>query len=244
LATIFEVPTVNPLPDLFNLCAGLRLSVKNYAALGSPPYNYLFYTNNGNVVGQKDGYLLGIKGGNTNVYFNVKDINGCISQNSNSFQVQTYDPVLPQNFNFQAYYKDNFLIPTKLDSGYLIYNWQPQVDLNLYDKPNPIFNGENTIDYTLIRTDTTSKCTVADNYHIDVTRDFIFDLPNAFTPNYDGINDIISVIANAGIEKINYLRIYNRTGNLVFQTANIKEGWNGKVAEKIQESDAYYWKAE
>ena len=244
LATIFEVPTVNPLPDLFNLCAGLRLSVKNYAALGSPPYNYLFYTNNVNVVGQKDGYLLGIKGGNTNVYFNVKDMNGCISQNSNSFQVQTYDPVLPQNFNFQAFYKDNFLIPTKLDSGYLLYNWQPQLYLNFYDKPNPIFNGENTIDYTLIRTDTTSKCTVADTYHIDVTRDFIFDLPNAFTPNFDGINDLIRVIANAGIEKINYLRIYNRNGNLVFQTTNINEGWNGKVAEKIQESDAYYWKAE
>jgi gliding motility-associated-like protein len=244
LATIFEVPIVNPLPDLFNLCAGLRLSVNTYAALGSPPYNYIFYTNNGNVVGQKDGYLLGVKGGITNVYFNVKDINGCISQNTNSFKVQTYDPVLPQNFNFQAFYKDNLLIPTKLDSGYILYNWQPQLNLNFYDKPNPIFNGENTIDYTLIRTDTTSRCIVADNYHIDVTRDFIFDLPNAFTPNYDGINDIISVIANAGIEKINYLRIYNRTGNLVFQTANIKEGWNGKVAEKTQESDAYYWKAE
>ena len=244
VATIFEVPTVTPLPDLYSLCAGLRVSLKNNAALGLPPYSYSFFTNNGNVLGQIDGYLLGVKGGITDVYFNVKDMNGCISQNTSSFQVKTYDPVLPQKFNYQAFYKDNLLIPTKLDSGYVLYNWQPELNLNFYDKPNPIFNGENTIDYSLIRTDTTSKCTVVDNYHIDVTRDFIFDLPNAFTPNYDGINDIIRAIANSGIEKINYLRIYNRTGNLVFQTTNIKEGWDGKVAEKIQESDAYYWKAE
>jgi gliding motility-associated-like protein len=232
------------LPDLYSLCAGLRVSLKNNAALGLPPYSYSFFTNNGNVLGQIDGYLLGVKGGITDVYFNVKDMNGCISQNTSSFQVKTYDPVLPQKFNYQAFYKDNLLIPTKLDSGYVLYNWQPELNLNFYDKPNPIFNGENTIDYSLIRTDTTSRCTVVDNYHIDVTRDFIFDLPNAFTPNYDGINDIIRAIANSGIEKINYLRIYNRTGNLVFQTTNIKEGWDGKVAEKIQESDAYYWKAE
>ena len=244
VATIFEVPTVTPLPDLYSLCAGLRVSLKNNAALGLPPYSYSFFTNNGNVLGQIDGYLLGVKGGITDVYFNVKDMNGCISQNTSSFQVKTYDPVLPQKFNYQAFYKDNLLIPTKLDSGYVLYNWQPELNLNFYDKPNPIFNGENTIDYSLIRTDTTSRCTVVDNYHIDVTRDFIFDLPNAFTPNYDGINDIIRAIANSGIEKINYLRIYNRSGNLVFQTTNIKEGWDGKVAEKIQESDAYYWKAE
>jgi gliding motility-associated-like protein len=244
VATIFEVPKVTPLPDLFSLCAGLRVSLKNNASLGAPPYSYTFYTNNGNVLGQKDGYLFGVKGGITDVYFNVKDMNGCISQNTNSFQVKTYDPIPPQSFNYQAFYKENFIIPTKLDSGYVLYNWQPELNLNFYNKPNPIFNGENTIDYSLIRTDTTSRCTVVDNYHIDVTRDFIFDLPNAFTPNYDGINDIIRVIANAGIEKINYLRIYNRNGNLVFQTTNIKEGWNGKVAERMQESDAYYWKAE
>jgi gliding motility-associated-like protein len=242
VATIFEVPTVTPLPDLFSLCAGLRVSLKNNAALGVPPYSYTFYTNNGNVLGQKDGYLLGVKGGVTNVYFNVKDMNGCVSQNTNTFQVKTYDPVLPQRFNYQAFYKDNFVIPTKLDSGYVIYNWQPGLNLNYYDKPNPIFNGENTTDYVLVRTDTTSKCTVADNYHIDVTRDFIFDLPNAFTPNYDGLNDVIKSIKNAGIDKVTSLSIFNRYGTKVCCTmSEIENGWNGAVNGKVQDSDGYFW---
>jgi hypothetical protein len=104
VATIFEVPTFNPLPDLFSLCAGSKLSLNNYVTLGAPPYNYIFYTNNGNVMGQKDGNLLGVNAGMTDVYFNVKDMNGCISQNTNSFQVKTYDPIKPKIIFQEAFY--------------------------------------------------------------------------------------------------------------------------------------------
>ena len=264
VATIFEVPVVTPLPDLFSLCNGLNVSLKNNASLGVPPYVYTFYTNNGNVIGQKDGYLSAIKKGVTNVYFNVKDMNGCVSQNTNSFQFKIYDPILPQRFNYQAFYKDDYVIPTKLDSGYVDYNWQPGLNLNFYDKPNPIFNGENSTDYVLIRTDTTTKCTVADNYHIDVTRDFIFDLPNAFTPNYDGLNDVLRIIANEGIESVESFTIINRSGisftprdnfgnkisfPLTFSSrtrdmnfGNGWEIWDGKDSNgKVQEADGYYW---
>jgi gliding motility-associated-like protein len=92
--------------------------------------------------------------------------------------------------------------------------------------------------------DTTSKCTVADNYHIDVTRDFVFDLPNAFTPNNDALNDKLKPIANAGILRINYLKIYNRSGKLVFQTSDINDGWDGRYNNVVQDTDAYYWVAE
>jgi gliding motility-associated-like protein len=243
-ATIFEVPVIAALPDLYSICAGLTYNIKYSASLGLPPYVFNFFTNNSNVIGQKDGYLTGVKGGITNVYFNVKDMNGCVSLNTNSFQVKTYDPLSPQRFNYQAFYKDNFLIPTKIDSGYVSYNWQPGLYLNNPDKPNPIFNGENTTDYVLIRTDTTTKCTVADNYHIDVTKDFIFDLPNAFTPNYDGLNDVIKSIKNAGIDKVTSLSIFNRYGTKVCCTVSeIENGWNGTTNGKMQDTDGYFWRA-
>jgi gliding motility-associated-like protein len=243
-AIIFEVPVIAALPDLYSICAGLTYNIKYSASLGLPPYVFNFFTNNSNVIGQKDGYLTGVKGGITNVYFNVKDMNGCVSLNTNSFQVKTYDPVSPQRFYYQAFYKDNFLIPTKIDSGYVSYNWQPGLYLNNPDKPNPIFNGENTTDYVLIRTDTTTKCTVADNYHIDVTKDFIFDLPNAFTPNYDGLNDVIKSIKNAGIDKVTSLSIFNRYGTKVCCTVSeIENGWNGTTNGKMQDTDGYFWRA-
>ena len=244
VATIFEVPTFKPLPDLFNLCAGSRLSLNNYVAQGAPPYNYIFNTNNGNLMGQKDGYLLGVKSGMTDVYFNVKDMNGCISQNTNSFQVKTNDPVKPKIFFQEAFYDFNTIIKTKVDSGYSVYDWSPTMNLDFYNDKDPVFRGINNVTYDLYRLDTTSNCSVTDTYNITITTDFIFDLPNAFTPNFDGLNDVIKSMYNSGIASLNFLKIYNRNGNIVFQTSSLSAGWDGRVNGVDQDADAYFWTAE
>ncbi|MBW8049899.1 MAG: T9SS type B sorting domain-containing protein [Cytophagales bacterium] len=60
-------------------------------------------------------------------------------------------------------------------------------------------------------------------------------IPNAFTPNKDGENDVFRIIDSSGIKNI-YLAIYNRWGEIVFETGDIKEatetGWNGKYKGK------------
>ena len=254
-AIIFEVPVIAAVPNL-NLCVGNLMSVTRYASLGKPPYLYTFITdssqvfgqisggllglnpgasNTSNVNGQNSGTLLGVKSGVTNVIFNIKDKNNCVSLNSNTFSLKTYDPVKPLNFNYQAYYQDDLIIPTKKDSGYILYNWNPGMNLNFTNIPEPIFNGTNTTDYVLVRTDTTSYCTVADNYHIDVTKDFILDVPNAFTPNYDGLNDKLRIIANAGIESIENFAIFNREGIQVFPI-NSNQGWSSKSIQPNYEN--------
>jgi hypothetical protein len=227
-ALIYEVPVLPTIPN-FNLCSGNTINLTSYPSGGIPPYTYSFVLDNGNIAGLSNGYLKGIRGGSTNVIFNIKDQNNCVSLNTNTFNVRTYDPVSPLKFNYQAYYKDDFVIPTKKDSGYILYNWNPGMYLNYTDRPEPIFNGEYTTDYVLVRTDTTSKCTVADNYHIDVTKDFILEVPNAFTPNNDGLNDVIRVIANAGIEYVDNFRIFNREGLQVFPL-NPNIGWDSRNA--------------
>jgi hypothetical protein len=57
---------------------------------------------------------------------------------------------------------------------------------------------------------------VADNYHIDVTKDYVLEVPNAFTPNGDGLNDVLRIIANRGIEYIENFWIINREGVEVY----------------------------
>jgi gliding motility-associated-like protein len=66
--------------------------------------------------------------------------------------------------------------------------------------------------------------------------------PNAFTPNEDGINDVFKPVAKGVIEY--ELLIYNRWGELIFETTNLEMGWNGKVGGKEAKSDVYVWKAE
>ena len=51
-------------------------------------------------------------------------------------------------------------------------------------------------------------------------------IPNAFSPDYDGINDIFKPKANT--ELLNYnLQIYTRWGALIFESNDINKGWNG-----------------
>ena len=54
-------------------------------------------------------------------------------------------------------------------------------------------------------------------------------VPNAFTPNNDGKNDVFKPYAY-NIDEHNYsLTIYDRTGQIVFRTTDLSEGWNGTM---------------
>jgi gliding motility-associated-like protein len=65
----------------------------------------------------------------------------------------------------------------------------------------------------------------------------LLDIPNAFTPNGDGVNDQV-LVRGFGIVKMNF-RIYNRWGQLVFQSGDQATGWDGKYKGALQPMDAY-----
>jgi len=64
--------------------------------------------------------------------------------------------------------------------------------------------------------------------------------PNAFTPNGDGLNDYFHVITNAVFEVFS-LKIYDRWGNLVFETKNSKDKWDGTYKGHASESGNYFF---
>lgn len=68
-------------------------------------------------------------------------------------------------------------------------------------------------------------------------------LPNVFSPNGDGINDVIKPIL-LGIEELICFKIYNRWGNLVFETKNRDFGWDGAFRASNQETETYMWLVE
>jgi gliding motility-associated-like protein len=65
-------------------------------------------------------------------------------------------------------------------------------------------------------------------------------VPNAFTPNNDGKNDFLKVLNAIKVEKLDF-RIFNRWGQLVFQTTNWKQGWDGKINGVDQATGVYVW---
>jgi gliding motility-associated-like protein len=63
-------------------------------------------------------------------------------------------------------------------------------------------------------------------------------IPNVFSPNNDQLNDILYVEGRAGISVMD-LRIYNRWGELVFETTDPQAGWDGTYKGVQQEIDSY-----
>ncbi len=80
-------------------------------------------------------------------------------------------------------------------------------------------------------------CTDTANIRVNVIVNPLLDVPNAFTPGKFGVNAVVSV-RGFGIGKMNW-RIYNRWGQLVFQSASKKNGWDGYYKNVLQPTDVY-----
>lgn len=65
-------------------------------------------------------------------------------------------------------------------------------------------------------------------------------VPNAFTPNGDGKNDVFRPLIFGNVKQYTFT-IYNRWGAIVFQTHDIQKGWNGELDGIKQESNAFAW---
>lgn len=67
-------------------------------------------------------------------------------------------------------------------------------------------------------------------------------IPNAFTPNNDGLNDVFRMtgLPPDNITKFNF-QVYDRWGKIIFSTTNISEGWNGTCNGEICPAGAYPW---
>lgn len=126
------------------------------------------------------------------------------------------------------------------------YVWTPSTGMNNPFIANPLVQlGPNvdTVRYT-VRVSSPEGCTATDDIKVIVfkTAPDIF-IPSAFSPNGDGKNDVLKPIA-AGIMQLNYFRVYNRWGQLVFTTGRLGDGWNGKINGVDQGTGTFVYMAE
>lgn len=68
-------------------------------------------------------------------------------------------------------------------------------------------------------------------------------IPNAFTPNKDGKNDLFRPLLFGVVKKMKFV-IYDRWGQKVYETSKIYEGWNGKVSGKDTDTNLFIWTCE
>ena len=68
----------------------------------------------------------------------------------------------------------------------------------------------------------------------------ILDVPNGFTPNNDGHNDLLYPLNAVKAQQLEFY-VYNRWGQLVFRTTNWKQGWDGRLNGVLQPAGTYIW---
>jgi gliding motility-associated-like protein len=117
--------------------------------------------------------------------------------------------------------------------------WSPGIYLNDPTIYKPVFKGSEDQLYT-IRIETAVGCVTVDTQYVKTIEKVQIYVPTAFTPNNDGKNDYLHPIL-IGIKQLNYFRVYNRWGQLVFDTKKEQPGWNGKIHGIEQSTQVFVW---
>lgn len=140
------------------------------------------------------------------------------------------------------------LKPSVTEGPIKTWKWMPAKDLSCYDCATPTIRVRNGITYVAVATNYFG-CSGSDTLTLKVfcENSQVF-IPNAFTPDNDGLNDVFMVRAT-GIQSIKSLRIFNRWGQLVYDRSNFepndpKFAWDGRINGVIGGPDVFVYTLE
>ncbi|MCC5924344.1 MAG: gliding motility-associated C-terminal domain-containing protein, partial [Crocinitomicaceae bacterium] len=174
----------------------------------------------------------------------VTDINGCeISETFNIEEPEelTADFLLPNEKITVINTNINFF---NQSSGAIFYNWNFN-GIGISTETNPSFNfpeepGEYFVTLVAIGE---GGCTDTITRTIIIEDEVIFYVPNTFTPNGNQLNEVFTPVFTSGFDPFDFqMLIFNRWGEVVFETFNAAVGWNGLYGDKPAPDGVYIWK--
>jgi gliding motility-associated-like protein len=128
------------------------------------------------------------------------------------------------------------------------YLWSPPDGLSSRRVSNPLFNFNRGMEYEISMT-SGPGCVTVDTLLVKTINNSDpglrpdLKVPKAWTPNGDGHNDELFPFT-INIREIKYFRIYNRWGQLMYETRELGRGWDGVYKGQKQPIDAYTWTVE
>jgi gliding motility-associated-like protein len=118
--------------------------------------------------------------------------------------------------------------------------WSPSTTLSCTDCVNPIAAPYlNTLYRILITND--QGCIATDSTEIYVIPNYDIYVPNSFTPNGDGTNDLFQIFGNFRSLKFVEIQVFNRWGEVVFKSNDLNFAWDGSYKGSLQEPGMFVW---
>lgn len=112
--------------------------------------------------------------------------------------------------------------------------WTPSINLNFANSYKPSFKGL-TPQLYYVQFKTRTGCLTVDTQYVKIKKKIEIYVPTAFTPDGNGINEYLYPTL-MGFQKLNYFRIYDRWGKMLYQTQTEQPGWNGRFnGEKVSQ---------
>jgi len=162
--------------------------------------------------------------------------NGCTDSTSQQVNVEA-SPVITVDSVFAVLQGGEVVLGAKASGSGLTYKWSPSTGLNQDNILDPIASPNQDTQYTLTVTSADS-CIAVTSVFVSVLKNIV--IPNAFTPNGDGIND------NWDIQYINSypnctVQIFNRYGEQVYYSVGYPIPWDGKYKGSNLPVGTYYY---
>jgi gliding motility-associated-like protein len=218
---VVDETVVQPLCNTFPNSGSIVLNVTS----GSPQYTYTWSTGSSQV---------GLNNLTEGTYSaTVVDQQGCTV-------VKTYTLIYQYNFSIDATSMPTINMGESVDLGYTITGtagtltnvWSPNINLSSTTTDIVTASPLSTIRY---RIDVTNQvgCLAYDTVTVVVIPDYQYYVPNAFSPNQDGVNDEYEIFGKKKNWKFLDMQIFNRWGERVFTSSDINFHWDGRFKGQL-----------
>jgi len=155
----------------------------------------------------------------------VEDIEGCAYSETITINPPTL-PLINLGVDEELNLGDSLDITPQLSNSDVSIQWLPNTYLDCDTCINVTSKPFEMVTYTALITDD-DGCTALDTITLSVDRRSKVYIPNAFSPNNDGNNDLFSVYTDASIQSIIQFEVFDRWGNKVFSLDSTTKAWNG-----------------
>ena len=182
--------------------------------------------------------------GTNPVELTVIDINGNSSTcNANiliNLPISIDESTLIEAENITTSYGDFLdLIPSIDNQEGIIFSWYMNGTLYCDDCYSISISPESNVLVELLVQDAADCFTLSDAVNIQLLVDYSVHIPTAFSPNYDGANDLFQAYFSDGVEPAYELQIRDRWGNVVYHKKGEQIGWDGRFRGKEADTGVY-----
>jgi gliding motility-associated-like protein len=227
-------------------CLNTTLNLQGLLAVPDTAITWKWTLGNNNFLSTQNISLNFQASGNYLVNLQATNLLGCTDTTSRNLFVPPIpsitvadNPVIPVT--------TGVTLPVTYGPEVISYNWTPAKNLSCTDCPTPYANPKFTTTYNVQVADQYGCTNKSDVTVTVVCNGLNYFIPNTFSPNGDGVNDVFAP-RGVGLTRVNSMRIFNRWGEMVFERMNFMAndrtptgGWDGSYKGKPASADVYVY---